>query len=418
MFRKLFLLNCACLLMLASNRAISQELDFQPKGGDETAVEARIRDLERQVQQLNLAASQPEMAEDAAAKAGPAEFPNVKLTGFFQLDTGFYSQDDANRATLGDIQDGTGFRRARLAAVGKVAEQTSYVMEFDFAQAQPRFVDLWVQFEKTPIGNLRIGRFREPFGMTELTGIRELPFLERPLIFATDLFLRQTGVMLSDSDQNERINWSVSGFRYLTDSFGNLYSDDGGYGMATRFSCLPIDLGNRLLHLGFDYSYKDPGRDQIQLANTNEFFLGQNPLLGAAGLSVLPLVNVPAFVNTGPIAARSSQVVNLEAAAARQPADPVGGAMGHRRRSWRYGQHVSWSLSAFAVRIDWRRDSLQPCRWCIRQNQATVSGQSCLWRLGGVGNRRPCFPYRSERPEPARSWTTLDGHHGWIELVR
>jgi hypothetical protein len=49
-------------------------------------------------------------------KATP-NFPRVRLTGFFQADSGWYSQDTRNTATLGNIQDVMGFRRTRLAAV-------------------------------------------------------------------------------------------------------------------------------------------------------------------------------------------------------------------------------------------------------------------------------------------------------------
>ena len=49
------------------------------------------------------------------------KFPTASLTGFFHLDTAWFSQDETNRLTLGDIEDGLGFRRARLAARGEVA---------------------------------------------------------------------------------------------------------------------------------------------------------------------------------------------------------------------------------------------------------------------------------------------------------
>ncbi len=313
--------------------ASGQEVITADPTATDAAVLQRIRDLEWQVQQLSgreseRAAETASFVQPCAAcqhtgspcrcpqggTAAKSAFPTAKLTGFFQLDMGFYDQDAANVATLGDIQNGLGFRRARLAAVGSVSEQTSYIMEFDFAQAQARFVDVWMQFAETPLGNVRIGRFRQPFGMTELTSIRELPFLERPLLFGTDLFFRQTGVMLFDSAAEDRLTWAVSGFRYISDNFGNVYADEGGYGVETRLTALPVDLGDRVLHFGVDYSYKEPGRGLVQLANTNEFFLGQNPILGAGGLSVLPLVNVPPFVNTGQIAARREQEFNVEAA--------------------------------------------------------------------------------------------------------
>lgn len=244
-------------------------------------------------------------------------FPQVRLSGLFQLDWGAYDQDAANRSTLGDIENGLGFRRARLAATGKVSKNTAYIMEFDFAQAQARFVDVWTEFQETPLGNLRIGRYRQPFGMAELTSIRGLPFLERPLPFALAPF-RQTGAMLHDTALGESVTWAVSGYRYLSDNFGNVYADSGGHGLAARLTGLLIDRGDDgLVHLGAGYSYNDAGRDAVQYVSTNEFFVGQNPLLGPAGLGVLPILAVPPFVDTGAVPTANTSLHNLEAAIGR-----------------------------------------------------------------------------------------------------
>jgi phosphate-selective porin OprO/OprP len=152
-------------------------------------------------------------------------------------------------------------------------------------------------------------------GMTELTSIRELPFLERPLPFALSPF-RQTGIMLFDTAFEERMTWAISGYRYLSDAFGNTYADAGGYGVATRITALPIDYGDTgLVHLGFDYSYNDPGRDQVLLAYTNEFLASQNPTLGLAGLSVLPIIGTPPFVSTGLMPTNRTNIFNIEGAA-------------------------------------------------------------------------------------------------------
>lgn len=62
-------------------------------------------------------------------------YPSVNVTGFFHLDSAWFTQDDVNRTTLGDINDGLGFRRARIAAKGNVAEDIQYILEFDFAQS-------------------------------------------------------------------------------------------------------------------------------------------------------------------------------------------------------------------------------------------------------------------------------------------
>lgn len=250
----------------------------------------------------------------AVAQEEPPQFPTFKVTGFFHLDSGFTHQSPLNRETLGDIQDGTGFRRTWIGVTGNVTENTSYTLLYDFAQFQSRFVDLWMQFDDTPVGSIRIGRFRQPFGMTENTAIRELPFLERPTLFALAPF-RQTGIMLSDVAPSERMTWAWAGYRYLSDNYGNVYGDSGGFGTAVRLTALPVDGGDeQLVHLGVSYSYNDPARNQVLYVSTNEFFVGQNPNLGPDGLSVLPVVGVPPFVTTGAMPTERTNLFNVEAA--------------------------------------------------------------------------------------------------------
>ncbi len=123
--------------------------------------------------------------------------------------------------------------------------------------------------------------------------------------------------MLFDTSEDERKAWAISGYRYLSDNFGNVFSDSGGYGMVSRLTAIAADFGDdRLLHIGVDYSFNDPGRGVVQFVNTNELFLGQNPILGPNGLASLPIVGVPPFVNTGQINAESAQFFNVESALA------------------------------------------------------------------------------------------------------
>ena len=247
----------------------------------------------------------------------PATYPTVRVTGFFHLDTAYFNQDDLNEAILGDIENGTAFRRARIAATGNVTEDTSYLLEFDFAQAAPRFADLWLNFEDVPyFGGIRFGRFRVPFGMSSLTSVRNLPFLERPLPFVLSPF-RQTGIMAYDVSEDQRMTYAVAGYRYLTDNFGNVFGDSGGWGTATRVTWLPYYEGDDegLIHVGADYSHNDPARDLVPFVATPEIFIGQNPEFGPQGIDFLPIINVPPFANTGAIPTEQTNLFNLEAAA-------------------------------------------------------------------------------------------------------
>ena len=70
--------------------------------------------------------------------------PLIRLSGFFQLDDGLFSQPQASRERIGNALDGVSFRRTRLQAFGKLTEFTNYSIMMDFAQAgRPSFMDVW-----------------------------------------------------------------------------------------------------------------------------------------------------------------------------------------------------------------------------------------------------------------------------------
>ena len=64
----------------------------------------------------------------------------------FQADAGWYTQDAASRESVGDMQDGADFRRARLAAKGASRPNFNYFFQMDFAFfGRPTFTDVWVE---------------------------------------------------------------------------------------------------------------------------------------------------------------------------------------------------------------------------------------------------------------------------------
>jgi phosphate-selective porin OprO/OprP len=297
----------------------------------ESALEQRLMALEIEVGELRreAAASKQTPTPDApgtwqeaiqdcvscqpVADAANKTYPSVQVTGFFHLDSDWFSQDANNIQTVGaNIQDSIGFRRARLAAKGDVTDWISYIIEFDFAVSQPLFVDTWVNLSKIPVlQNVRIGRWRQPFGMSELTSVRNLPFLERPLTFALPPF-RQTGIGFFGNSEDERMTWAASAIRFPSDNFGNNAGDSGGYGAVGRITALPIYHcdGEVLLHVGAGYYYADPSLNTSRFASTPEIQIADS--LG--GLLPTPQLNVPPFVDTGTVPTNSLNAVNAELA--------------------------------------------------------------------------------------------------------
>ena len=134
------------------------------------------------------------------------------------------------------------------------------MLEFDFAASQARFVDTWVTFGQVPFfGNVRVGGYRQPFGMSELTSVRELTFLERSTSFALAPF-RQTGVMWFDTARDDRVTYALSGYRYNSDPFGNVYTTPAGTGWPPGSPpCRSTRRTAAWSHVGADYSHNRPG---------------------------------------------------------------------------------------------------------------------------------------------------------------
>ncbi len=246
---------------------------------------------------------------DAAKTPG---YPTIKITGFFQADAAWFNQDSNSIATYGNIQDNRGFRRTRLAAIGDVAENVSYMLEMDFAfPGRPSFMDVWLDLHKIPFfGNVRVGQYRMPFGMDELTSVRELPFIERSITFGMTPF-RQLGVGFHNNNESETVTWSFAGFGFPTDFFGNSVGDRG-YGLAGRItSLLWLDeADNRLLHVGGDYSYLNTSTGTFRFRNQPEYGGQFTPFnLGNTGTTTVPF-----FVDSGFLRADTSHLANLEVA--------------------------------------------------------------------------------------------------------
>ena len=289
----------------------------------------RLADVEKQLKKRD---------EADAKKAG--EFPTFKTTGFLQLDTAYYAQDAKNIDTVGDAQDGTGFRRARFAVNGKVAEFTNYQLEVDFATAgRPSFFDNYVEQGNIPFfGTVRAGHFLQPFSVDAMSGFRNLPFLERSLPFLAFVPFRRTGIMAANATEDERTHWAYSLFRTggfnnapLGDSrFGTDFGDIGGYSFSTRVThLLHYDefAGDRYLwHIGAGYDYSQLGANDAVGSGTagnagspRPFYQARvTPEFGPLGYSELgssfgSSVNAtPLFADTGRYEANNFNLFGVE----------------------------------------------------------------------------------------------------------
>jgi len=218
----------------------------------------------------------------------------LKIGGRLQTDWLFSSEDDAIKSDVGEQEDGVEVRRARLYFSGLIYGNVKYKLQFDFAGGEAVLKDASLALPEFPLGELRMGHFKEPFSLEELTSSKYITFMERalPNVFAPS---RNMGFMLHNVAADERMTTAIGVFRD-TDDFGENV-DDGGYNVTGRVTALPVyeNKGAQLLHLGAAYSYRNPD-DSIHYRQRPEAHLTDR------------------FVDTGTFAGDQVDLVGLEAA--------------------------------------------------------------------------------------------------------
>ncbi|NOS99152.1 MAG: porin [Phycisphaerales bacterium] len=227
----------------------------------------------------------------------------LKLGGFFQYDLGYFAGDSHIEETTGaidaarsEIEDGSEFRRARINVSGSMYDNIDFKVEYDFAEGDARFTDVYMGIKKVPVvGNVRIGHFKEPFGLEELTSDLNVTFLERALPTVFDP-VRNAGIMVHNTLLDERMTWAAGFFRE-TDDFAN-GAGSRDYNATARLTGLPWyeEEGRKLLHVGVAYTHKNFEDDVVRFRQRPEAHLA------------------PRFVDTGTFPAEYSDTVGAELA--------------------------------------------------------------------------------------------------------
>ncbi len=221
----------------------------------------------------------------------------LKIGGRIQNDWGYFTEDSRLERSLGeDLDDGTEFRRARLYLSGAIHDNVEFKAQYDFAGGDADFKDVYMGLKNVPVvGGIRVGHFKEPFSIEELTSSKYTTFMERSLVntFAPS---RNTGIMLHNHVLNDRVTWAAGFFRE-TDGFGD---GSGGrdYNGTVRVTGLPYyeEDGRKLVHLGVGYTHKNFAGDTLRYRSRPEAHLASR------------------FVDTGAFEAEFADIVSAEAA--------------------------------------------------------------------------------------------------------
>lgn len=179
----------------------------------------------------------------------------IKMGGRLQYDVMWIHQDDSLNSHFA-AQNGAEIRRARIYTSGTIYKNIKFKLQFDFAGGVTVIKDAYIQLTKIPaIGNIRVGNFKEPFGLNMLTSSKYITEMERPLSneFDND---RSLGFMLYNQHLNKRLSW-FGGYFYPSGNAGKYKGNQ--YNLVFRLTGLPIYNVNqeyKILHLGISFAHQ------------------------------------------------------------------------------------------------------------------------------------------------------------------
>jgi phosphate-selective porin OprO/OprP len=240
--------------------------------------------------------------KDGISFATPDNAFKFHVGGRFHLDAGQFDQTD----TFPNYDDAVNFRRLRMRADGTMWEIFDWVLEVDFANSsgnadRATFTDVYVDCTQLPwIGNLRVGRFKEPIGFEELISSRYINHIERSLAHAAFVPSRNLGVMAHRALGDDQRGTLMSGlFRDDTGEGIDPARGNGGFGAyeaeyawTSRATFLPYWAhdGRCLVHLGGSYSFRNFHTNTETNTNRPRYRSGAEARLGT-----------PTLIDTGAI---------------------------------------------------------------------------------------------------------------------
>lgn len=208
--------------------------------------------------------------KEAADKKKAASKPKVTFFGRAIVDTALFDQDVLNKQQFTNTENGTKFRWVRLGGQGEMFDVFKWKVEMDFAATdtidnsvfqQTSFKDVYLEMTDLPLlQTIRIGHFKEPAGLEEMTANLHMTFMERSVLNAF-MPARNVGVQVAGISEMENATFAIGMFREVEDTPVLTNNQQGGNSMTMRGTWLPwydeATNGRGLLHVGGYYSYRD-----------------------------------------------------------------------------------------------------------------------------------------------------------------
>ncbi len=233
---------------------------------------------------------------------------------------------------IGDLQDGTYFRRIRLQTSGTFWENYEYNLTFSFENIQYSSVGLdefWVGATNIPVlGTVRLGHVKNAVGLEGnwTASSRAMTFMEQSA-YAEAIQLNEydvTGIWAGNNYLDQRLTWSGTLFRPDFNATTSANFGDGQLGAQGRLTALPLyeNDGRHLMHLGLSGGWR-AGSNNVGSATPNNNLktfdlrarssMRDDDAAGSpSGATALPNANSNRMIDTGALVSQNDFVMGTE----------------------------------------------------------------------------------------------------------
>ena len=241
----------------------------------------------------------------------------------------------APQGGIGDLEDGTYFRRIRPFVEGTLWEVYEYRLNLALENntfSTSGLDEFWAAVNKLPvIGTIRVGHVKTPQGLeADMTASsRTMTFMERSS-YSEAIELNQnfvSGIWFGNAFLDRRVSYQAALFRSDLGASSGAFFGDGQFGAHARMTALPLweCEGRHFLHVGASGGWRN-GQNNLANSPLRAFQLQARPELrdddpaaSPGGAQLIPNANSNRMISTGPLAASNDFITGLEFLYVRGP---------------------------------------------------------------------------------------------------
>ncbi len=171
--------------------------------------------------------------------------PTFWANGFLMLDHDVYQGYLLNGEQVNTSE--SQIRRSRLNLETQLTESLAGRLHVAYDQGAYRLLDSYIRFSRWKIGNITIGKQKEPFGFENIMSARDMTMMERSLITAAVVPGRSPGVNLSG--EGAAFNWQLGFYQQA--------NQEETHAITGRLTWTGWQNPKSTFHLGMAFSERD-----------------------------------------------------------------------------------------------------------------------------------------------------------------